>query len=107
MVKGRQRNQNESYFGLGVLRSWQGVFLLLFSERKLHDLLEHDLLTMRLFQLLNVQVPFYFKSIVDSLNIPVSELSGSQTLWTVAGTAVVGCEFELVCFLLFTLLCMV
>ena len=43
-------------------------------------------------QLLNVQVPFYFKSIVDSLNIPLAELSTEQTVWTVAGTAIVGCK---------------
>lgn len=43
-------------------------------------------------KLLNVQVPFYFKNIVDSLNIPLAELSAEQTVWTVAGTAIVGCE---------------
>jgi hypothetical protein len=43
-------------------------------------------------KLLNVQVPFYFKSIVDSLNIPLAELTTEQTVWTVAGTAIVGCE---------------
>ena len=43
-------------------------------------------------QLLNVQVPFYFKSIVDSLNIPLSELTAEQTVWTLGGTAVVGCK---------------
>ena len=42
-------------------------------------------------KLLNVQVPFFFKSIVDSLNIPVAELSTNQTVWTVAGTVIVGC----------------
>ncbi|KAK9894258.1 P-loop containing nucleoside triphosphate hydrolase protein [Cystobasidium minutum MCA 4210] len=41
-------------------------------------------------KLLNVQVPFYFKSIVDSLNIPLAELSTEQTVWAVAGTAIVG-----------------
>ena len=43
-------------------------------------------------KLLNVQVPFYFKSIVDSLNIPIAELSAEQTAWTIGGTAIVGCE---------------
>lgn len=41
-------------------------------------------------KLLNVQVPFYFKNIVDSLNIPIASLSTEQTFWTLAGTAVVG-----------------
>lgn len=43
-------------------------------------------------KLLNVQVPFYFKSIVDSLNIPIAELSAEQTAWTIGGAAIVGCE---------------
>ncbi|KAF1985504.1 iron-sulfur clusters transporter atm1, mitochondrial precursor [Aulographum hederae CBS 113979] len=37
--------------------------------------------------LLNVQVPFYFKSIVDSMNIDFIELGG--TAWTVAGSMVI------------------
>lgn len=43
-------------------------------------------------KLLNVQVPFYFKSIVDSLNIPIAELSAEQTAWTIGGAAIVGCK---------------
>lgn len=42
-------------------------------------------------KLLNVQVPYYFKSIVDSLNIPIQDLDPSQTVWVLAGTAIVGC----------------
>ncbi|TIB86661.1 hypothetical protein E3Q06_01501 [Wallemia mellicola] len=38
-------------------------------------------------KVLNVQVPFFFKSIVDSLNIPVDP---SMTVWTVAGAAITG-----------------
>ncbi|GAA94887.1 uncharacterized protein L969DRAFT_86188 [Mixia osmundae IAM 14324] len=41
-------------------------------------------------KLLNVQVPFYFKSIVDSLNIPIESLAPDQTAWAIAGTAIVG-----------------
>lgn len=47
-------------------------------------------------KLLNVQVPFYFKSIVDSLNIPLSELTAEQTVWALGGTAIVGCT-EMTC----------
>ncbi|OLL21856.1 Iron-sulfur clusters transporter atm1, mitochondrial [Neolecta irregularis DAH-3] len=39
-------------------------------------------------KLLNVRVPFYFKDIVDSLNIEF--LSSTGTVWTVAGAAIVG-----------------
>ncbi|KAI9882580.1 MAG: Iron-sulfur clusters transporter atm1, mitochondrial, partial [Watsoniomyces obsoletus] len=38
-------------------------------------------------KVLNVQVPFYFKSIVDSLNIDVASTGG--TAWTVAGSMIV------------------
>ena len=39
-------------------------------------------------KLLNVQVPFYFKSIVDSMNIDFATLGG--TAWTVGGTMILG-----------------
>ncbi|KAI9676714.1 MAG: Iron-sulfur clusters transporter atm1, mitochondrial [Bathelium mastoideum] len=38
-------------------------------------------------KVLNVQVPFYFKSIVDSMNIDFAALGG--TVWTVAGATIV------------------
>ncbi|TIA71509.1 hypothetical protein E3P91_02525 [Wallemia ichthyophaga] len=38
-------------------------------------------------KLLNVQVPFFFKSIVDTLNI---ELDPSMTVWAVCGSAIAG-----------------
>ena len=38
-----------------------------------------------------MQVPFFFKNIVDQLNIPLAELSSEQTVYTLAGTAIVGC----------------
>lgn len=41
-------------------------------------------------KLLNVQVPFYFKSIVDSMNVDFAALGG--TAWTVAGTMIVACK---------------
>ncbi len=40
-------------------------------------------------QILNVQVPFYFKSIVDSMNVDFTALGG--TAWTVAGSMIVAC----------------
>lgn len=44
-------------------------------------------------KLLNVQVPFFFKSIVDSLNgiaqVPL-DMSNPNTAWVIAGSAVVG-----------------
>ena len=41
-------------------------------------------------KLLNVQVPFYFKSIVDSMNIDFISVGG--TAWTVAGSMIVACK---------------
>ena len=43
-------------------------------------------------KLLNVQVPFYFKSIVDSMNIDFVAVGG--TAWTVAGSMIVACKSE-------------
>ncbi|KAK9470541.1 P-loop containing nucleoside triphosphate hydrolase protein [Dipodascopsis tothii] len=39
-------------------------------------------------KLLNVQVPFFFKQIIDSMNINFVDFAG--TVWTVAGAAVIG-----------------
>lgn len=47
-------------------------------------------LTRRERQLMNVQVPFYFKQIVDTLSSPIDP-STPEGLWTVAGTVIVGC----------------
>lgn len=41
-------------------------------------------------KLLNVQVPFYFKSIVDSMNIDFIAVGG--TAWTVAGSMIIACQ---------------
>lgn len=43
-------------------------------------------------KLLNVQVPFYFKSIVDSMNIDFMAVGG--TAWTVAGSMIVACKLQ-------------
>jgi ATP-binding cassette subfamily B (MDR/TAP) protein 7 len=40
-------------------------------------------------KLLNVQVPFFFKYIVDSLNVPITE---STTVWVLAGASIAGCK---------------
>lgn len=42
-------------------------------------------------QVTTVQVPFLFKTIVDSLNV---EMTASTTVWMVGGFSIVGCEFE-------------
>lgn len=41
-------------------------------------------------KILNVQVPFYFKDIVDALNVPIT--SGS-TVWVLAGASIAGCWY--------------
>lgn len=43
-------------------------------------------------KLLNVQVPFFFKQIVDNLNVPITE---STTVWVLAGASIAGCEWLL------------
>jgi hypothetical protein len=46
-------------------------------------------------QLLNIQVPFFFKNIIDQLNVDFSAVSASgiqATVLTVAGTAIIGCS---------------
>lgn len=43
-------------------------------------------------QILNVQVPFYFKGIVDAMNIDVAAVGG--TAWTVAGSMIIACMFQ-------------
>ena len=46
-------------------------------------------------KVLNVQVPFFFKQIVDALNVPIT---AETTVWVLAGTAIAGCESERVDF---------
>lgn len=41
-------------------------------------------------KVLNVYVPFFFKAIIDGLNVDFLSVGG--TVWTVAGSLVVGCE---------------
>ena len=41
------------------------------------------------YQLLNVQVPFFFKNVIDSLNITFTE---ETTLLAICGAAVIGCK---------------
>lgn len=47
------------------------------------------LLELRPLQVLNVQVPFYFKNIVDSMNVDFAALGG--TAWTVGGSMIIAC----------------
>lgn len=46
-------------------------------------------------QICNVEVPFYFKSIVDSMNVDVAAIGG--TAWTVAGSMIIACMMWLPC----------
>lgn len=41
--------------------------------------------------MLNVQVPFFFKSIIDALNVPVDPTTPNG-VFVVAGTVIVGCK---------------
>ncbi|KAI5292078.1 Iron-sulfur clusters transporter atm1, mitochondrial [Ascosphaera atra] len=44
-------------------------------------------------KILNVEVPFYFKSIVDSMNIDFAAVGG--TAWTVGGAMIIACMLPL------------
>ncbi|KNZ59027.1 mitochondrial ABC transporter ATM [Puccinia sorghi] len=43
-------------------------------------------------KILNVQVPFMFKHIIDSLSIPLDPIT-AQGAWTVVGTVIAGCKW--------------
>jgi hypothetical protein len=45
-------------------------------------------------QILNVQVPFFFKGIIDTLNVVVDPTT-SQGVFAIAGTVIVGCTSPL------------
>jgi hypothetical protein len=42
-------------------------------------------------KVLNVQVPFFFKQIVDSLNV---EITAETTVWVLAGASIAGCKWD-------------
>jgi ABC-type bacteriocin/lantibiotic exporter with double-glycine peptidase domain len=43
-------------------------------------------------QLLNVQVPLFFKQIIDTLNIPIDAQS---TVWVICGSVILACMWSL------------
>lgn len=45
-------------------------------------------------KVLNVQVPFFFKQIVDSLNV---EITAETTVWVLAGASIAGCKWDASC----------
>lgn len=38
---------------------------------------------------MNVQVPFFFKEIVDAMNV---EITSDTTVWVLAGASIAGCK---------------
>ncbi|KAJ9124047.1 Iron-sulfur clusters transporter atm1, mitochondrial [Naganishia vaughanmartiniae] len=50
-------------------------------------------------KILNVQVPFFFKQIVDSMNV---EITASSTVWLLAGSAIAGYGTARICSTLFS-----
>jgi hypothetical protein len=55
--------------------------------------IEHTLIGL---QLLNVQVPLFFKEVIDTLNIPVPVDSDAQsTVWVVCGSVILACTWPL------------
>lgn len=53
------------------------------------ELSKHTLHILTSAQVLNVQVPFFFKTIVDSMNIDF--LTHAGTVWTAAGAVILAC----------------
>ncbi|MBZ6375853.1 MAG: hypothetical protein LBE67_12870 [Kocuria palustris] len=49
-----------------------------------------DYANMNPIQILNVEIPFYFKNIVDSMNVDFAAIGG--TAYTVAGSMIIACE---------------
>jgi hypothetical protein len=49
-----------------------------------------DYANMNPIQILNVEIPFYFKNIVDSMNVDFAAIGG--TSYTVAGSMIIACE---------------
>lgn len=45
---------------------------------------------MKQIQILNVEIPFYFKNIVDSMNVDFATVGG--TAYTVAGSMIIACK---------------
>jgi ATP-binding cassette subfamily B (MDR/TAP) protein 7 len=68
-----------------------GVGLLISGKVRLSSLLPPIFAGSSLFvglQLLNVQVPLFFKQVIDTLNIPIDAQS---TVWIVCGSVILGC----------------
>jgi hypothetical protein len=42
-------------------------------------------------KVLNVQVPFFFKDVVDSLNVPIT---AESSVWILAGASIAGCAYQ-------------
>ena len=51
-----------------------------------------DYANMNPIQILNVEIPFYFKNIVDSMNVDFAAIGG--TAYTVAGSMIIACEIS-------------
>ena len=75
---------------IGAPRAELGSLWLFWSVQRCHIFFSKALLYLaQKWQVLNVQVPFYFKSIVDSMNIDFVAIGG--TAWTVGGAMIVAC----------------
>ena len=66
-----------------------GALALLVGSKVRHRIGFHGHDQLITSQVLNVQVPFYFKNIVDSMNVDFAALGG--TAWTVGGAMIVAC----------------
>ena len=67
------------------------VGLLIGGKVGFSPLLVRALLTHLITQLLNVQVPFFFKDIIDTMNIPIDPTTSNGVL-SIAGTVIIGCK---------------
>lgn len=84
--QGRYGDQSSSWHGVGLARWLKGV--LSFSQSLVDRCSKTG-------QVLNIQVPFYFRSIVDSMNVDFTAVAG--TAWTVGGSMIIACTDALCC----------
>ena len=76
------------------VRVGTALALLVGSKVRLRSMTIFTREYIRVSQVLNVQVPFYFKNIVDSMNVDFAALGG--TAWTVGGAMIIACmEYQM------------
>lgn len=80
----RWRSSSEERYVSSCPSPYPSPFLLFAQSEGFETDVQHA-------QILNVQVPFFFKDIIDTLNVQIDPSTG-QGVFAIAGTVVVGCK---------------